>query len=421
MTRTTDRPSRCTGWSLLALGGLVSALTLPSGCNTVACAHGDFGSAECRVAAENHYAQVTTSSGVSLHFAEPGSDDATVVAPLGLLEPTSTGVRVRPSTLMDFDLVIEAGTLGATSITLELENVASDAVLSLGPSGAEVELAPGMGTTRNVEVSLTDDVLWLRGRRDCPLTFRVVVAGDVQTNPVQFERVLDSLHDELADGAATGQPLLGFALLGDLAEVPVEEELRHVSSLLRNAVVPVSVTPGNHDVHGDVMAIYNRVFGAGTYAQAVCTAKLALFDTGAGGLAASVQARLPELLARSSFDFLVGGGHYPAYPGRTGNSWGDEDASFYLLSELARNEADLWVAGHYHSWEDTVPKPVGDREVRQIISGTAGASQGSGVPTFGYTRLTFSPAGLSSCFVEVLPPGRVEAQTGTATGIRYCP
>ena len=42
---------------------------------------------------------------------------------------------------------------------------------------------------------------------------------------------------------------------------------------------------------------------------------------------------------------------------------------------------------------------------------------------YGFTRLTFSPAGMTSCFVEVLPPGRLESDTNLQGqgGIRFCP
>ena len=406
----------------LALLLLAALAALPSGCSTVACAHGDYDAAECRVAAENHYARLLTSTGVTVRFQTPAATDASSWEALGkLAEAEGAVVQGRPSTLTDFALSIERGTLGADTLTLVLDNVATDAVVSIGPDGAEVDVpSPLVGTRRELAIPLTDDLIWVRGRRTCPAEYRIAVAGDIQTNPVQFERVLEALHDEVAAADAAGTPLLGFALLGDLAEEPVEDELRHINELLLKSPVPISVVPGNHDVHGDEFALYNRVFGAGNYAQDVCSTRLVLLDTGAGGLAGSIQARLPQLLDRTGKDFLIGGGHYPAWPGRTGNGWGDEDAAWYLLSELARNEADLYVAGHYHSWEEMPAVPVGDGEVHQIISGTAGAHQGGGVPHFGFTRLTFTGAGVTSCFVEVLPPGRTETGTGTEGGIRYC-
>ena len=406
----------------LALLLLLPLPALLSGCSTEACAHGDYGAAECRVAAENHYARLLTSTGVTLRFQQPGATTAETWDALGKLSEEDGGVvHGRPATLTDFALSIDPGTLGADRIELVLDNVAADTVVTVGPDGAEVEVpGPPVGNQRTLSIDLDSELVWVRGTRACPTEYTLAVAGDVQTNPVQFERILESLHDEAARAEAAGAPLLGFAILGDLAEEPVEDELRHIAGLLDKSPVPVSVVPGNHDVHGDEFALYNRVFGAGTYAQMVCTTKLVLLDTGAGGLAASIQGRLPELFDRTGADFLVGGAHYPAWPGRTGNGWGDEDAAWYLLSELSRNDADLFVAGHYHSWEEMPAVPVGDGSVHQIISGTLGAHQGSGVPRFGYTRLTFTGAGIDSCFVEILPPGRLQGGSGTQAGIRYC-
>ena len=408
--------------SLPALLALAPLAGLPSGCSTVACAHGDYGAAECRVAAENHYARVLTSTGVTVRFQNPSATDSSSWDAVGKLTEGEGGVvHGRPATLTEFAISVDPGTLGADRLELVLDNIASDSVITVGPEGAELEVhGPLVGTRRSLSVDLDNEIVWVRGTRACTDTFRLAVAADVQTNPVQFERVLEALHEEVADADTAGSPLMGFALLGDLAEEPVEDELRHIEELLLKSPVPVSVGPGNHDVHGDEFALYNRVFGAGTYAQNVCSARLVRLAAGAGGLAPSIQGRLPELMERTGSDFLVAGGHYPAWPGRTGNGWGDEDAAWYLLSELARNDADLYAAGHYHSWEEMPSVPVGDAEVHQIITGTAGANQEGGVPHFGFTRLTFSGAGVDTCFVEVLPPGRTEKGSGTQGGIRYC-
>lgn len=394
-----------------------------SACTTEVCVYGEYGAAECRVAAQHHYAQLLTSSGVDVRFQEPGADDASSWAALGRVQETASGhVNVRPATLTDFAVSLDPGVLGASELHLTLENVAPDAVLTLGPDGDLVSLGPSnAGTRRELTVALDDEVVWLRGERACPERYRLAMAGDVQTNPLQFERILTALHEELADAEAAGEPLLGFVFLGDLAEVPTEDELAHVVELLARSPVPVSTIPGNHDVNGDELALYNRLLGPGTYGQAVCSTWLPLLDTGTGDLAPSVQASLPELLDRGDLPHLIVGGHYPAWAGRTGNGWGDEDSAWYLLSELSRNEADLYVAGHYHAWEEMPSIAVGDGEVHQVISGTAGADQGSGVPRYGFTRVTVSPEGVDSCFREVLPPGRTEGGSGTQAGIRTCP
>lgn len=394
---------------------------LGSGCTNELCAHGEYGLSECRVAAQSYYAQLSSASGAVLRFQEPAALEATAWQALGrLAEDQADQVSVRPATLGDFALSIDPGTSQLTTLDLVVENLAADTVLSLGPLGAEVDLE-GEGTRREVEVALGEDTLWLRGRRDCPITWRLAVAGDVQTNPVQFERILDALHQEVAEAEAAGEPLLGFALLGDLVESPSLPELEHLAGLVSSSPVPVSTTPGNHDVNGDSYALYNRVFGPGTLAQSLCGAHLALLDTANGDLAPSVQARLPELLDRGEAELLVAAGHYPVWPGRTGNGWGDEDAAWYLLSELVRNRAELYVAGHVHTWEEHEEISAGDGSLHQIISGTLGAHQGAGVPTYGYTRLTISGSQVQSCFVEVLPPGREEEEAGTRPDIRYCP
>jgi hypothetical protein len=394
---------------------------LAGGCTTDLCVFGEYGLAECRVVAEHHYASVLTSTGVTLRFHEPGATDATEVEALGLLQETSGLVRARPAGLMDFAISIDPGESGVTQVMVLLENIAPDAVLSLGPAGAEVDL-PGVSevTQRFVYVALDGDVVWLRGRRSCPTAYRIAVGGDIQSNPLQFERILDALRVEADEAEAAGQPLLGLLLLGDLADGPSESEMAYVVTLLAGSPVPVSTTPGNHDVYDDGYAIYNRHFGPGTYAQAVCDTWLTLVDSGTGNLAPSVQARLPELLDHEGFDTLVAGSHYPAWPGRTGNGWGDEDSSWYLLSELVRNEADMVVAGHYHSWEEMEHIAVGDGSLHQIISGTLGAHQGSGMPSYGFTRLVITAGSVDGCFVEV-PPEGIEAERGSGLGIRYCP
>jgi len=395
---------------------------LAGGCAVEPCVFGEYGLAECRVAAADYYAAVLTSEDVTLRFHQPAATDATEVEALGLLQEMAGGVvRARPAGLMDFALSIDPGESGAAEVDVLLDNIAPDTVLSLGPAGSEVDL-PGVagGNRRQVVVPLDGEVVWLRGRRECPRAYRLAAGGDIQTNPLQFERILDALHVEAEEAEAAGQPLLGFLLLGDLADGPSESDMAHVEALLARSPVPVSTTPGNHDVHGDGYAIYNRHFGPGTYAQAVCDTKLTLLDSGTADLAPSVQSGLPELLDREGFDTLVAASHYPAWPGRTGNGWGEEDSSWYLLSELVRNDTDLFVAGHYHSWEEMEDIAVGDGSLDQIITGTLGASQGAGMPSYGFTRLVFTRQGVRGCFVEVPPPG-VEPGSGSKSGIRYCP
>jgi len=394
-------------------------LLAPSmGCST--CAYGDFSPAECRVAAEHTVAQ-TVVDGVTLRFQDPAASTADRWDALGVFWVEDGAVHARPSTLVDFAISVDPGDSGLTELAVVLHNVGADAALVAGPPGAEAPLdSVADGLRRDVVVPLGGAPVFVRGSRPCGSEFRLAVAGDVQTNPDQLEQVLLEMGTEATSAAAAGQPLMGFVLLGDLAEDPVEDELTHVLSVLERSPVPVSVVPGNHDVHGDELALYNRIFGAGTYAQGVCSARLALMDTGTGDLAASVQARIPSLFARPDYDFLVVGGHYPAWPGRTGNGWGDEDAAWYMLTEMVRNEADMYISGHYHSWEEMPRIAVGPGEVHQIISGTAGGDQGAGAPRYGFTRLTFTGAGMQSCFVDVQPLEAASGPSGVDI-IRVCP
>jgi len=146
-----------------------------------------------------------------------------------------------------------------------------------------------------------------------------------------------------------------------------------------------------------------------------------MLDSGTADLAPSIEARLPELLARGDADFLIAGTHYPPYAGRTGNGMRDEDAAWYLLAELVRNEADLVLAGHYHNWREFNAVRVGGGHIDQIVSGSLGAGQGAGTPHFGVTRLRFAGAEMTTCFVEMPEPGREPDDHGHGTGqIRFC-
>lgn len=402
----------------LLIPALAATLAV-AGCTGAECAFGDHGSPQCRVAAENHYARILTPGGIELRFQALDTEDASSWQAHGVFEMVLGGsVKARPAGLTDFALSIDPGTQGATEVTLVLENVASDVILT-----RDDLLIPfdGIGTARTVTIPLSEDVVWLRGERPCSDDYRIVAAGDVQTGPTQFERIIEHLHVEAAAAEADGEQLLGLLLLGDLAENPAEDELRLIETILRRSPVPVAVTPGNHDVHGDEMALFNRIYGPGNHAFDACRTRVALLDTGSANLARSIEARLPEFLERSDDDFLIAGTHYPAWSGRTGNGWRDEPVAWRLLSELARFDADLLIAGHYHNWRDYPRVQVGDREVSEILSGTLGATQGQGAPHYGYTRLSFTDE-LTTCFHEVPEPGRApgDHRTGT-TNIRLCP
>ena len=407
---------------LLLCAVAAAATVVIAGCSVPECAYGDHSSSECRVAAENHYARLVTSGGVELKFVLPEAADAPGWEALGLLELRDGVVRARPAGLGDFAIAIDPGETAASEMELLLDNVAADAVVTVGPPGAEAAvLFDGDGIRRTVTVPLDEGVVRVRGERACGGSYHLVAAGDVQTGPIQFERILQDLHDEVARADELGEPLLGLVLLGDLAEAPSEEELRHVEAILERSPVPVAVTPGNHDVHGNEVALFNRVYGPGNYVFDICRTRVVVMDSGGADLAPSIEGRLPELLDKGGADFLVGATHYPPYAGRTGNGMRDADAAWYPLSELVRNEADLMLAGHYHNWREFPAVQVGDGQLHEIISGTLGASQGAGTPHFGVTRLRFSDDGIDSCFVEMSEPGRAPGDHGHGTlQIRFC-
>ena len=418
---------RSEGWPVW-LGVLVvsAVLVVATGCDAPECAHGDYGASECRVAAENHYARLVTSTGLDVRFGLPDSEDASSWVAGGLVEELGPDqLRIRPAGLMGFTLSIDPRDREVDAvIELVLDNVADDVVLRFGPAGLEQALAPSStpGVGRRVSVTLpSGQVSWLRGERPCPSDYTILAAGDVQTGQLQFERIVRALHEEVEAGEVAGRPVLGLLLLGDLAEHPVEAELRQVEDILRSSPIPVAVVPGNHDVHGDELAVYNRVFGPGNYAFSACRTRVAMLDTGSGDLAASIQARLPDLLDRTSHDFLIAGTHYPAYPGRTGNGMADADSAWLLLSELERHEADVLVAGHYHTWLDFPAVPVAAGSVHQLLSGTLGANQGVGYAHFGVTRLQFAGDELTTCFSEIPAPGLPEDSVGGGGSIiRFC-
>ncbi len=395
-------------------------LLLLSGCEEAECARGDYSAAECRVVAEQDHARTLTSTGAEVRFQEPDAQDASTWQPLGLVQEVEPGrLRLRPATLMDFAVSVDPGQ--ATELSIVLDNVAADTVISVGPLGqeAEVPLVGDPRLSRSLELVLGTGTTWIRGRRPCPPAYRLVAAGDVQTNPSQFERLVEDLHRQVDEGEAAGQPLLGFLLLGDLAQEPTDEQFGAIEDILVGSPVPVSVVPGNHDVYADPYALYNRWFGPGNFAFDVCRTRVALLDTGGGDLAPSVEARLPELLDKGDADFLVGATHYPPYAERTGAGFRDSMQATYLLSEAARNGMDRLVTGHVHYWAEFPSVSTGQGPIHQVISGTAGATQGSGNPHFGVTQLRFTDA-VETCFSELLVPGRGEASANSAVPIDRC-
>ena len=404
--------------------GTIIAGTLPlTGCLAPKCAHGEFFSSECRVAAENHYARLITQTGIELRFHEEATADPAGWEALGLFQEDEDGtVTARPAGLADFAFSIEAPE--ATTLAMRLINVAADVEVSVGPLDALVALPlpdPPLLSRDLVITVLANETVWVTGTRPCPAAYRIVAAGDVQTNPVQFERIIQELHGEVAASEDAGEPLLGMLLLGDLAEDATEDEFRRIREILASSPVPVATTPGNHDVLGTELAIYNRLFGPGNYAFDVCRTRVTMLDSSNGDLAASVEGRLPELLDPAGQEFLIAGTHYPAYPGRTGAGFGDEAQAWTLLSELVRNGAEALFTGHVHTWIAFEDLTIGNGTVDQVITGTAGASQGAGQPHFGVTRISFDDTA-SYCFVEIPEPGRAPGDPGSGDGaLLRCP
>jgi 3',5'-cyclic AMP phosphodiesterase CpdA len=235
----------------------------------------------------------------------------------------------------------------------------------------------------------------------CETGFTLAAVGDIQTNPIQGRRTIAALHDELDRADEDGRPLLGMLFLGDLTESSLDAELQTALDIFRSSPVPVAVVPGNHDIYNTLDAAFNRVFGPGTMAFDICNAHITLLDTASGGLAKSIEGRLPELLGDGTQELLIAGMHHPPYAGWTGGGWTAEDQSQHLLGLLTQRQADVVLAGHVHERIEFADAPV-----PSVVVGTAGANQANTDPDYGYLRLEYDPdEGLSWCFVEVPAPG----------------
>ena len=282
----------------------------------------------------------------------------------------------------------------------------------------------GLSLRRTVAVTMgpTAATVWIRGSRACPERYRLVTTGDIQTNPLQFERIVEDLHAQQAAALAAGEPLLGFFILGDLTESTEIGEFQRIREMLESSPIPVSVVPGNHDIFGDEASIYNRWFGPGNYADTVCRTRLLHLDNAAGNIAHSVEGRLPEMLDPTGVDHIIPAMHIPPYEDGTSQGMRDQQQAAYMLSEFARVGVDRIMAGHVHYWRENDDVKVGDVSLHQVISGTGGATQGSGHLRFGVTRLSFGgPGDVESCFHEVPVPGTADvAQDEVANPIAFC-
>jgi hypothetical protein len=390
-------------------------------CAVPECAWPDYTNPECRVIEENDAARLQTSTLVEVRFQDAEADTARTWDATGLVEEIEPGVvRARVAGLGPFALTLERQEGGADSITVMLENVSPDVILSVGETGSEVDVPVEPSTRHELVLDLpTAGPLWIRGRIDCAPRYRIAVTADIQTNPRQFERIVERLQEEARDSRAIGEPLMGLILNGDLSEASRRDEFEVVQTILGRLPIPTAVTPGNHDVYRRLWPFYNRMFGPGNHAFSVCTTRVLMLDTGSGTIARSVEGRLPELLDRRGADFLITGMHHPPHPGLTAAGWSSEQQAQHLLVELAIAEADLILAGHYHALRHFDDIPIGNRSLRQIIAGTAGGHQTVGVPRYGYLRLTLGES-LETCFVEVPPPGYDEPIGGPIDGLAYC-
>lgn len=411
---------------LAAALSLAALVTATPACVQPQCTSPLYSDAECRVIAENQHARLRTSQGVELRFQEPQARDDASWDARGLLQELPDGsLQARVAGLGGFALSMRAPEDVDVTLRLQLTNVDPAAAIGVGIAGLELlqPTDPAGGTTRELEVPLAaGQIQWIRGRRDCGARYRLTVLGDIQTNPTQFERILDRLQAESVAAEQAGEPVVGLVIVGDLTESSRDDEFETLREILARAPFPVAVTAGNHDIYRPARPYYNLTFGPGNHAFDVCGVHVALLDSGSGAIARSVQARLPELLDRGDSRFLVVGMHHPPYPGLTGSGWSSEDRAAALLAEVAREQADLVVAGHNHALHEFSEIAVGDTSVREIIVGTGGAFQGLGVPRYGYLRLVFDDeAGtMDACFVEVPPSGYAEPQSEPLAGLPYC-
>ena len=354
-------------------------------CARPECSRPHYDRPECRVQAASELSRLVTSDGVDVRFQAPDAETADSWDSRGVVRQESDGaVYARVATLGDFLLTLE-GEVGS-EVYVIVDNV--------DPRMPELEGEYDReGLRRLLHLTLSTEATFVAGTLPaevCDTPQRYAVTADIQTNPLHFRRLVTSLHDE--------QDLVGLVLLGDITEHSLQSELDEIVAILRTSPVPVAVVPGNHDVYDSVDAVFNRTFGPGNMAFDVCDTRWALFDTGNGGLAASIRGRLPELLGDGD-GVLLAGMHHPPLPGQSSGGWTFEDQADQLLVELAVREADLVMAGHVHLREQRDEFPV-----PEVIVGTAGADQYAVTPDYGYLRVT-TGSDADWCFVPVPVPG----------------
>ena len=371
---------------------LAIGLLCLSHCTRPECTPSDFRDPECRVIAENELAQLKSSDGVEVRFQDPDSDKTATWDAKGLVRLAEDGTfKARVAGLGSFRISVHRPEDGPLTVGVAIDNVHPDVPTLDG----EVDR---IGLVRHLELELVEAVTEIRGdlpEAACSGAYRVGAVADIQTNPLQFSRIVEALHEEADDGP----PLLGLVLLGDVAELGSREEMRFVAELMAASPVPIALTAGNHDVYSDVDAVFNETFGPGNHVFDVCDAHFTLLDTGSGYLAASVRGRLNQLF-QTDRRFLIAGMHHPPYPKRTSSGWSKEDQAQHLVAELSAHDGDLILAGHLHQRLQFPNTPV-----PQIIVGTGGATQFAVDPDFGFLRMEFDGNKMETCFVSVPAPG----------------
>ena len=104
-----------------------------------------------------------------------------------------------------------------------------DAIVTVGEE--ERTLEPS--TRHELDVELPEETpVWIRGRVECAPRYRIAMTADIQTNPRQFERIVERLQDEARAARAAGEPLMGLVLAGDLTEASRDDEFRTVLAIL---------------------------------------------------------------------------------------------------------------------------------------------------------------------------------------------
>lgn len=409
--------------SNIALASLVLVSLSLTGCESPECANNDFSRAECRVLAEWDLAHLALRSGEELRFVDPASEDPTLREARGHLRADQADlVTARVAGGGDFALSVMPDGVGGV-VSVRLENVSPYALISVGPEGNEAEI-PSDTTgplVREFPLDLSSgETQWIRATVPCPARYRIAFLGDIQTNPLQFERIVESIAASVRDADPEDAPLMALAIVGDLTEGSSDDQFELIEEIAERSPVPVIMAPGNHDIYRNDVANYNLTFGPGNHVSEICTTRLVMLDTGNAQIARSVQGRLPAMLEHPDHEHLILGMHHPPYPKLTGAGWTREDQAQALLVEAAIAESDLIVAGHYHALRDFTVS-VGEQTLRQIIAGTGGADQGLGIPRYGYLRVGLGPGTVEPCFVEVPPLGSDEPLHDPADSpVRYC-